>query len=268
MTSGSLEIATRSADLDAQDAALGSRQNEQEEHRAKLDKTETDLVALSAEIFVEKAALAGRTTALDARQIHLDRRQVELDLRSSDQDARQGTQDARSVALVERAADIERREVAVTSGALETKTRSAALDVRDAALGRHQADQGRIATHQQQVALAQKHRSDQLDERQAGIEREIEVAVSEAAALTSRTISSIITGEVFLGANGTWRVPDPDRPALQKIWSVILPALKAVRSWWTGAQAKVDALPDPDREAFLRSLAPPEAPADGNGPEF
>lgn len=268
VTSGVLENATRLADLDARDAALGSLQSEQEDQQAKLDETETDLVAMSAEIFVEKAALADRATALDARQIQLDRRQVQQDVRSSDQDAREGIQDAKSAELEDRTAVVDHREVAVTSGALETRTRSAALDVRDAALGRQLADQDRIARQQQQVQLAQKNRSELLDEREAGIGLEIEEAVSEVAALTSRTISSIITGEVFLGANGKWRVPEPDMPALQKIWSVIVPALKAVRSWWQGAQAMVDALSDPDRKALLRSLAPPEVPADGNGPEF
>lgn len=258
----------RVAKLEAKEQLNAKEEERLKDYRARLDKKETTLVAMSAQTDVKTAALADMVSALNARQIDLDRRQIAQDLRASDQDERESAVDVRSAQLKDRAADIESREFAVATGSFENTTRSAALDIRDAALGSQQADQDRIAKQQQQVELAQKHRSDLLDERVAGIEREIEEAVSEAAALTSRTISGIITGEVFLNANGKWSVPGPDKPALRKIWNVIVPALKAVQSWWKGARAKVDALPDPDREALLRSLAPPEAPTDGNGPEF
>ncbi len=121
---------------------LNAREEERlKDYRARLDKKETTLVAMSAQIDVKTAALADRVSALNARQIDLDRRQIAQDLRALDQDEKESAVDVRSAELGVRAAKIESREIAVTTGGLENRTRSAALDIRDAAFVSREAEQ-------------------------------------------------------------------------------------------------------------------------------
>lgn len=257
----------RVAKLEAKEQINAREEERLKDYRNRLDKKKAALVALGVEIDARKASLADMTAAMNAQATDLDRRQIAQDRRALEQDSREQAQVDLSAAVEEREVEVADRMVAVASEAAVVTSRSKALDAHAAFLARQKATQGLRAVEQAERERAQKERSTTLDEREAGIESRILAAASEAAALTMRTIGGIICGEIVRDDSGKWTVTAADGPALKRIWKAILPALMVVHSWWAGAQEKVNALPEPDRDALMNSLTLREDPPDDDALE-
>ena len=161
----------------------------------------------------------------------------------------------KAAALIALGSDIDAKKSALTD-------MTTALDARATHLDRRQVAQDQRATAQDARERAQEERAKVLDGIEEEMSNRVMAAASEAAALTSRTIAGIITGETFRKEDGKWSVTGvSDKPALSKIWQAILPAIKAVYSWWSNAQDKINALPVPDRDALILSITPPKYPS-------
>ena len=76
----------------------------------------------------------------------------------------------------------------------------------------------------------------------------------------------VITGGLHQGENGRWisgkGAPSAER--LKPLWTHLRPALERVARWWDGVRGRVEALPDPDQQAFFDEV-PPEGAEEGPG---
>lgn len=96
--------------------------------------------------------------------------------------------------------------------------------------------------------------------------RDVDQIVGDAAALAAEAAAAVITGELHKGENGRWTTgkgaPSVDR--LKPLWTHLRPALERVARWWDGVRGRVEALPEPEYQAFFDEV-PPEAPEEGPG---
>lgn len=114
----------------------------------------------------------------------------------------------------------------------------------------------------QEVARAAQERAATAEARL----REVDQIVGDAAALAAEAAAAVIMGELRQGENGRWTsgkgAPSVDR--LKPLWTHLRPAMERVARWWDGVRGRVEALPEPEQQAFFDEV-PPEAPDEGPG---
>jgi hypothetical protein len=96
--------------------------------------------------------------------------------------------------------------------------------------------------------------------------REMDQIIGDAAALAAEAAAAVITGELHKGENGRWTTgrggPSVDR--LKPLWTHLRPALERVARWWDGVRGRVEALHEPEQQAFFDEV-PPKGPDEGPG---
>ncbi|MCV2894619.1 plasmid recombination protein [Lentibacter sp. XHP0401] len=96
---------------------------------------------------------------------------------------------------------------------------------------------------------------------------DIDTKVADTAMLAAEAAAAVITGDLFQTDKGIWQINQggPARDRLKQVWNHIKPAIERVAHWWDGVRARVDALPDPERDEFYSDV-PPVDPDDPSEP--
>lgn len=96
--------------------------------------------------------------------------------------------------------------------------------------------------------------------------REMDQIIGDAAALAAEAAAAVITGELRKGENGRWTTGKgaPSAERLKPLWTHLRPALERVARWWDGVRGRVEALPEPEQQAFFDEV-PPERPDEEPG---
>jgi predicted nucleic acid-binding Zn-ribbon protein len=96
--------------------------------------------------------------------------------------------------------------------------------------------------------------------------RDVDQIIGDAAALAAEAAAAVITGSLYQNDQGKWKArkgaPSPER--LKPLWAHLRPALERVARWWDGVRGRVEALPEPEQQAFFDEV-PPERPDEGPG---
>jgi hypothetical protein len=94
----------------------------------------------------------------------------------------------------------------------------------------------------------------------------VAVAIGEAASLAAEAAAAVIAGGLYRNDQGRWEVgvgaPSPER--LKPLWKHLRPAMERVARWWDGVRGRVEALSEPEQQAFFEEV-PPEDPDEGPG---
>lgn len=113
------------------------------------------------------------------------------------------------------------------------------------------------------VAKEAEGRAEAAEAKVADVQRIIE----DAANVAAEAAAAVITGDLYRGEDGRWKA-ERTAPAVERLkpfWSHLRPALERVARWWGEVRGRVDALPDPERQAFFGDIRPGE-PDDGPTP--
>lgn len=113
------------------------------------------------------------------------------------------------------------------------------------------------------VAKEAEGRAEAAEAKVADVQRIIE----DAANVAAEAAAAVITGDLYRGEDGRWKA-ERTAPAVERLkpfWSHLRPALERVARWWGEVRGSVDALPDPERQAFFGDIRPGE-PDDGPTP--
>jgi predicted nucleic acid-binding Zn-ribbon protein len=135
--------------------------------------------------------------------------------------------------------------------------------------------EGRLEAIQAAKAAAEEERDRAQEEARAAQERaataearlrEVDQIIGDAAALAAEAAAAVITGDLRQGDNGRWTTGKgaPSVERLKPLWTHLRPAMERVARWWEGVRGRVEALPDPEQQAFFDEV-PPEAPDEGPG---
>ena len=135
--------------------------------------------------------------------------------------------------------------------------------------------EGRLEAIQAARAAAAEDRDRAQEEARAAQERaataearlrEMDQIIGDAAALAAEAAAAVITGNLRQGENGRWTTgrggPSVDR--LKPLWTHLRPALERVARWWDGVRGRVEALHEPEQQAFFDEV-PPKGPDEGPG---
>jgi predicted nucleic acid-binding Zn-ribbon protein len=120
-----------------------------------------------------------------------------------------------------------------------------------------------------QAQAAQKDaesRAEAAERRMKGLEADRVAAIHEAASVAAQAAAAVIAGDLRQGEDGRWKVEGAALSVerLKPFWSHLRPALERVAQWWGEIRGKVDALPEPEQQAFFEEV-PPEEPDEGPG---
>lgn len=130
-----------------------------------------------------------------------------------------------------------------------------------------EATKGAAEAARDQAQAAQKDaesRAEAAETRLRDLEGERAAAIHEAASVAAQAAAAVITGDLYRGEDGRWKV-ERTAPAVERLkpfWSHLRPALERVARWWGEVRSKVDALPDPEWRGFFKDIRPSE-PDDG-----
>ena len=135
--------------------------------------------------------------------------------------------------------------------------------------------EGRLEAIQAAKTAAEEERDRAQEEARAAQERaataearlrEVDQIVGDAAALAAEAAAAVITGDLRQGENGRWTTGEgaPSVERLKPLWTHLRPAMERVARWWDGVRGLVEALPEPEQQAFFDEV-PPEAPDEGPG---
>jgi hypothetical protein len=135
--------------------------------------------------------------------------------------------------------------------------------------------EGRLEAIQAAKAAAEEERGRAQEEAHAAQDRaataearlrEVDQIIGDAAALAAEAAAAVITGDLRQGDNGRWTTGKgaPSVERLKPLWTHLRPAMERVARWWEGVRGRVEALPDPEQQAFFDEV-PPEAPDEGPG---
>lgn len=96
--------------------------------------------------------------------------------------------------------------------------------------------------------------------------REVDQIIGDAAALAAQAAAAVITGGLRQGDNGRWTTGKgaPSVERLKPLWTHLRPAMERVARWWEGVRGRVEALPEPEQQAFMDDVRP-EGPKEGPG---
>lgn len=130
--------------------------------------------------------------------------------------------------------------------------------------------EGRLEAIQAAKAAAEEERDRAQEEARAAQERaataearlrEVDQIIGDAAALAAEAAAAVITGDLRQGENGRWTTGEsaPSVERLKPLWTHLRPAMERVARWWDGVRGRVEALPEPEQQAFFDEV-PPEAP--------
>ena len=88
--------------------------------------------------------------------------------------------------------------------------------------------------------------------------REVDQIIGDAAALAAQAAAAVITGELRQGDNGRWTTGKgaPSAERLKPLWTHLRPAMERVARWWDGVRGRVEALPEPEQQAFMDDVQP------------
>ena len=118
----------------------------------------------------------------------------------------------------------------------------------------------------QEAQKGAERRADEAEVRLKGLEGERAAAINEAASVAAEAAAAVITGGLYQGEDGRWKVEGtaPSVERLKPLWKHLRPALERVVRWWGEVRGKVDALPDPEQQEFFEDIRP-EEPDDNPG---
>lgn len=85
-------------------------------------------------------------------------------------------------------------------------------------------------------------------------------AINEAASVAAQAAAAVISGGLRQNDQGRWKVGEgsPSAERLKPLWQHLRPALERVARWWDEVRGKVDALPEPEQQAFFDEVPPDE----------
>lgn len=114
-----------------------------------------------------------------------------------------------------------------------------------------------------QVLEAQKgaeSRAEAAERRMKDLEAGRVAAINEAASVAAQAAAAVITGKLYQNDQGKWKVGEgsPSAESLKPLWQHLLPALERVARWWGEVRGKVEALPEPEQQAFFDEVPPDE----------
>ena len=120
-----------------------------------------------------------------------------------------------------------------------------------------------------QAQAAQKgaeSRAEAAERRMKGLEGERVAAIQEAASVAASAAAAVIAGDLRQGEDGRWKVGGtaPSSERLKPLWKHLRPALERVAQWWDGVRGRVEALPEPEQQAFMDEV-PLERSNEGPG---
>jgi hypothetical protein len=162
----------------------------------------------------------------------------------------------RNAEVYERRAEGAKNEVEALTGQIEglearlkliEAAKTAAEDVRDRA--REQAKDAEARTETAEARL-----------------REVDQIIGDATSLAAEAAAAVITGDLWQDKRGRWTAEGgaPSLERLKPLWTHLRPALERVARWWDGVRGKVEALPEPEQQAFFDEV-PPEGAEEGPG---
>jgi hypothetical protein len=96
--------------------------------------------------------------------------------------------------------------------------------------------------------------------------REVDQIIGDATSLAAEAAAAVITGDLWQDKRGRWTAEGgaPSLERLKPLWTHLRPALERVARWWDGVRGKVEALPEPEQQAFFDEV-PPEGAEEGPG---
>ena len=109
-------------------------------------------------------------------------------------------------------------------------------------------------------------RAEVAERRMKGLEADRVAAIQEAASVAAQAAAAVIAGDLYQSDQGTWKAGEgsPSAERLKPLWKHLRPALERVAQWWEVVRGRVEALPEPEQQAFMEGV-PPEAPGEGPG---
>ena len=109
-------------------------------------------------------------------------------------------------------------------------------------------------------------RAEAAERRMKGLEAERVAAIQEAASVAASAAAAVIAGGLRQGEDGRWIAGEgsPSAERLKPLWKHLRPALERVAQWWGGVRGRVEALPEPEQQAFMEEV-PPEGTDEGPG---
>ena len=96
--------------------------------------------------------------------------------------------------------------------------------------------------------------------------REVDQIIGDATSLAAEAAAAVIIGDLWQDKRGRWTAEGgaPSLERLKPLWTHLRPALERVARWWDGVRGKVEALPEPEQQAFFDEV-PPEGTEEGPG---
>lgn len=148
----------------------------------------------------------------------------------------------------------------------EIEALKVAIRDQEAILNGVEAAKGKAETERDQalsLAKEAKRRAEAAETKVAEVQR----IIDDAANVAAEAAAAVITGDLYRGEDGRWKAERtaPSVERLKTFWSHLRPALERVARWWGEVRGRVDALPDPERQAFFGDIRPGE-PDDGPTP--
>jgi chromosome segregation ATPase len=178
-------------------------------------------------------------------------------------------------ARIKAEAEGERAKKALRNAEIYERRAEGAKNEVDALTGQIEALEARLELIEAAKAAAEEARDrarEQVKDAEARAEtaearlQEVDQIIGDATSLAAEAAAAVITGDLRQGENGRWisgkGAPSAER--LKPLWTHLRPALERVARWWDGVRGRVEALPDPDQQAFFDEV-PPEGTDQGPG---
>ena len=114
-----------------------------------------------------------------------------------------------------------------------------------------------------QAQAAQKDaegRAEAAEGRMKSLEVDRVAAIQEAASVAAQAAAAVIAGNLYQNDQGTWKAGkgSPSVERLKPLWEHLRPAMERVAQWWEGVRGRVEALSEPEQQAFMEELPPEE----------
>lgn len=114
-------------------------------------------------------------------------------------------------------------------------------------------------------------RAEAAERRVKGLEADRVAAIQEVTSVAAQAAAAVIAGDLYQNDQGKWKAGEgaPSAERLKPLWKHLRPAMERVAQWWEGVRGRVEALPEPEQQAFMEEV-PPEGTDEGTyeGPGF
>jgi DNA repair exonuclease SbcCD ATPase subunit len=208
-------------------------------------------IDLPFEIEVKRKELAELAEKVRTNEARADKARIKAEA-----EGERAKKALRNAEVYERRAQGAKNEVEALTGQIEglearlkliEAAKTAAEDVRDRA--REQAKDAEARTETAEARL-----------------REVDQIIGDATSLAAEAAAAVITGDLWQDKRGRWTAEGgaPSLERLKPLWTHLRPALERVARWWDGVRGKVEALPEPEQQAFFDEV-PPEGTEEGPG---